>query len=583
MALNEQKVLFQYGLGTAAGAKNAGAITFDSVNKAIYVGDGEAANLVTSRVKDASFASNKLTISFVDGSEAIALDFSDVASTENVMAVFKQLNTAIAANTTAIGEEADARELADASIRTDFAAADASIRNDFEAADASLSERIAALETGDASVGAQIAEAIGALDSSKEAEDASKFVKVKVDIVDGKLSENGVVVTTTDIASAAALAEVKATADAAAKQTDFQAHDTSADIHVTVADKTKWNAAEQNAKDYADGLNTAMDARVVALEAIDHDHANKAELDKIADGDVAKWDAATTAINDFLTGTGTAEVVDTLKDIQEWINGDGVDATELTKAIADEAKLRADADTSIRNDFAAADRTLDASAQGYASAAQTAAETTAKNYTDAEILKIDASYKAADVTLDASLKTYVDGRFTNEVTNKFDASGAAAQALVDAKAYADKIKVNGQSQTAQEITISGANILIGGTGSHKDASVDAAIEDLYTKVGAAAEAGVQSLAVKADSSAYAEVDKSAGAVTLTIKKVAIANATAENTGIADALDVKNSIDAAKSAVVGTAADEASANTVYGAKAYADAAVKAAEIKWTVLS
>jgi len=54
----------------------------------------------------------------------------------------------------------------------------------------------------------------------------------------------------------------------------------------------KANAAEENAKDYADGLNTSMNTRVEALEAIDHDHANKAELDLIASGDKAKWDAA---------------------------------------------------------------------------------------------------------------------------------------------------------------------------------------------------------------------------------------------------------------------------------------------------
>ena len=36
--------------------------------------------------------------------------------------------------------------------------------------------------------------------------------------------------------------------------------------HVTDSDKTKWNAAEQNAKTYADGLNTTMDTRVKALE-----------------------------------------------------------------------------------------------------------------------------------------------------------------------------------------------------------------------------------------------------------------------------------------------------------------------------
>lgn len=55
---------------------------------------------------------------------------------------------------------------------------------------------------------------------------------------------------------------------------------------------TKANTAEGNAKTYADGLNTAMNTRVEALEAIDHEHSNKAELDLIATGDKAKWDTA---------------------------------------------------------------------------------------------------------------------------------------------------------------------------------------------------------------------------------------------------------------------------------------------------
>ena len=67
-----------------------------------------------------------------------------------------------------------------------------------------------------------------------------------------------------------------------------------------------WDAAEQNAKDYADGLNTAMNTRVEALEAIDHDHANKEELDKIATGDKAKWDAMEQNAKDYADGLNTA-------------------------------------------------------------------------------------------------------------------------------------------------------------------------------------------------------------------------------------------------------------------------------------
>lgn len=64
-------------------------------------------------------------------------------------------------------------------------------------------------------------------------------------------------------------------------------------IDIAAEDATsKANAAETAAKNHANSMNTAMNARVEALEAIDHDHTNKAELDLIASGDKAKWDAA---------------------------------------------------------------------------------------------------------------------------------------------------------------------------------------------------------------------------------------------------------------------------------------------------
>lgn len=75
--------------------------------------------------------------------------------------------------------------------------------------------------------------------------------------------------------------------------TDAKAEAISEATSAAATDATnKANAAEAAAKGHADSLNTAMDARVVALEAIDHDHSNKAELDLIASGDKAKWDAA---------------------------------------------------------------------------------------------------------------------------------------------------------------------------------------------------------------------------------------------------------------------------------------------------
>lgn len=64
-------------------------------------------------------------------------------------------------------------------------------------------------------------------------------------------------------------------------------------ISAAAADATsKANAAESNAKDHATQLNTAMDARMQAVEGKAHEHSNKGELDLIKAGDVAKWDAA---------------------------------------------------------------------------------------------------------------------------------------------------------------------------------------------------------------------------------------------------------------------------------------------------
>ena len=65
----------------------------------------------------------------------------------------------------------------------------------------------------------------------------------------------------------------------------------------------KANAAESAAKTHANDLNTTKGARVVALEAIDHDHANKAELDLIAEGDKAKWDAAAAKAHEHANAT----------------------------------------------------------------------------------------------------------------------------------------------------------------------------------------------------------------------------------------------------------------------------------------
>ena len=93
-------------------------------------------------------------------------------------------------------------------------------------------------------------------------------------------------------------------------------------IDAAAADATsKANTAESNAKGHADSLNTAMNARVEALEAIDHDHANKAELDLIVSGDKAKWDAAAAIAHEH----GNKSVIDgiTAAKVSAWDAAEG--------------------------------------------------------------------------------------------------------------------------------------------------------------------------------------------------------------------------------------------------------------------
>lgn len=147
----------------------------------------------------------------------------------------------------------------------------------------------------------------------------------------------------------------KVNASAAANHT----HDNMTVLNGITAEKVSaWDAAEKNAKDHADGLNTAMNTRVEALEAVDHthsnkalldtytqteenladavakkhEHANKTELDKIAAGDKAKWDAV---VADHLTSTDKTALEDAIADVNTAVENEAKAARAAEKANAD--------------------------------------------------------------------------------------------------------------------------------------------------------------------------------------------------------------------------------------------------------
>ena len=134
---------------------------------------------------------------------------------------------------------------------------------------------------------AYIAEVQAAVDAEKtRAEKAEGDLDSRLDVVEAQLGDGE-----------DSVSELIATA----KQEAIDAAASAADA--------KDAAILASAKEFATGLDTAMDARVDALEAIDHDHSNKSVLDGITEAKVSAWDAALQAA-DIATGAtnGTISV-----------------------------------------------------------------------------------------------------------------------------------------------------------------------------------------------------------------------------------------------------------------------------------
>lgn len=114
-------------------------------------------------------------------------------------------------------------------------------------------------------------------------------------------------------------------------------------------------AAETAAKGHADNLNTAMNARVEALEAIDHDHGNKAVLDDITAEKVAAWDAAEQNAKDYADDLDEAMDGRVAALEAKFGDGEGNVEAQIAAAVAAEAKLREEADADLQEQITAND------------------------------------------------------------------------------------------------------------------------------------------------------------------------------------------------------------------------------------
>lgn len=158
--------------------------------------------------------------------------------------------------------------------------------------------------------------------------------------------------------------------------------------------------------------------RVADLEAHKDDYkayADQAEADAKAYAD---------GLKDALLGEGIKDTFDTLVEIQTWIEGDGVNATELSGAIAAEAKTRGEEITRVEGLVTAeAER---------ASGVEAGLADRIKAIEDA-----DHDFSTADATLKSELMTEIDKKADAEAMTSALAGKASTGDLADVKAIAE--------------------------------------------------------------------------------------------------------------------------------------------------
>ena len=191
-------------------------------------------------------------------------------------------------------------------------------------------------------------------------------------------------------------------------------HTADTTVHITAAERTNWNAAEQNAKDYADGLNTAMDTRVDALEAI------SAGTRLTALEAISADSRLTTIENDYLTEADKTELAGDINAlsgaVESAIAGSVVSFGGQTGAITVDGTPTADGTVKLSMDGKTLKATLNGS---FANSADTVAA-------------IDAVDEKVD-TLSGSVETLSASVVGNYATS---ADTVAAISAVDAK-FAD--------------------------------------------------------------------------------------------------------------------------------------------------
>ena len=270
-----------------------------------------------------------------------ALNLSEVSASGKAIVKVSQSNGQVSAETGVISSEYVSTEVEGYEGKT------------VKAVFGEMAAEIVALEGKADNVAGSISGAIEALDSEKEG--TSAHVNVKVTQVDGKI--DSVVVTNDDIASEAALNTLSESVGAAGDAAKADGSVYARIAALVAADGVlsgRLDALEgedgavadalAEAKEYADGLVAGLDANVSSAEG-QKLTVNVVEVDgvitevNVTDHDIASAESLkslTEKVDAFLDAEGLADkTLDTLKEIQDFINSEAGAADEMLLAIGE--------------------------------------------------------------------------------------------------------------------------------------------------------------------------------------------------------------------------------------------------------
>lgn len=154
-------------------------------------------------------------------------------------------------------------------------------------------------------------------------------------------------------------------------------------------------------------ISGTIDEHSEAIQSIQNDLMPKADIESAFEGYNKEIEEIDNRITYFFETEEVKDTIDTLYEIQNWMNGEGVNATELTQAIAAESAEREKLanqikDLATKEELSGATTAIINEATGIAQAkadtAKANAVTDSNNYTDAQITNLATVAKTGKIS-----------------------------------------------------------------------------------------------------------------------------------------------------------------------------------------